>query len=84
MQVVGSNFSVMDGGMVLCVAIPVVGFARYPVDMEVALADTVANPIETHVDCFGAALFDCVVCDAFGGAVVCGEYGGWLWPSHFS
>ena len=70
--------------MVLCVVIPVVGFARCPVDMEVALADTVANPTEAHVDSFGAALFDCVVGYALDCAVVCGEHGGRLGPSHFS
>ena len=83
MYVYGSYLFVMDGGMVFCVVIPVVSAAWGPVDMEVALADTVANPIEAHVDGFGAALFDCVVGYAFGGAVVGGEDCGRLGPSHF-
>ena len=43
--------------------------AAAPVDDELALADAVADPVETHVDGLGAALFDGVVYDP-GGAVV--------------
>jgi hypothetical protein len=47
----------MFWGVVFGEVIGKVGFAGLPMDAEVALADTVAYPIETHVDCFRSALF---------------------------
>ena len=44
--------------------------AALPIDMELALADTIANPVEAHVDRFGALLLDGVVGDAGSSAVV--------------
>ena len=44
--------------------------AALPIDMELALADTIANPVEAHIDSFGTLLFDSVVGDAGGSAVV--------------
>ena len=41
-----------------------------PVNVKLTLADTIANPVKSHVDGFGAALFDGVVGDAAGGAIV--------------
>ena len=40
--------------------------AFFPVNSELILADAIADPIESHVDGFGAALLDGVVNDAFG------------------
>ena len=54
-----------------------------PVDAEVALVDTVPDPVETHVDCFRAALLDCVIGDSHGTFVVCGDWGWWLGIAHF-
>ena len=57
--------------------------APSPVYKELALFDSVLNPVETHVDCFGSLLFDCVVDDAGRTCVVCLN-GGWgLRVSHF-
>ena len=44
--------------------------ARSPVDKEVALLDSVAHPIEAHVNRFGAALADGGVDDARRSGVV--------------
>ena len=41
-----------------------------PVDAEVALADAVTDPVEAHIDGFGAALLDNVIGDACCGIVV--------------
>jgi hypothetical protein len=49
-----------------------------PVDVELTLAHAIANPIETHVDSFGAFLFDRVVGGAGGGSVVGDNDRGWL------
>jgi hypothetical protein len=73
----------MFWGVVLCEVIGKVGFAGLPMDAEVALADTVAYPIETHVDCFRAALFDGIIDNAMGTGVI-GLDGCWqLRPIHF-
>ena len=42
----------------------------FPVNMEVALADSVAQPVEAHVHRLGHFLFDCFVDDACGTFVV--------------
>ena len=44
--------------------------AFFPVDVKLALADSVADPIETHIDCLGALLFDGVVGNAGSSAIV--------------
>ena len=44
--------------------------AWFPVNVEHTLADAVAQPVESHIHCFGAFLFDCFVDDACCCAVV--------------
>ena len=46
-----------------------------PEDEELALLDAVPDPIKTHVDGFGSALLDGVVCDSRSGGVVGGRTG---------
>ena len=54
-----------------------------PIDLKLALANTIANPIKAHVNGFGAFLFDGVSGDAAGCAVVgCHRRGG-LGVTHF-
>jgi hypothetical protein len=60
----------MFWGVVFGEVIGKVGFAGLPMDAEVPLADTVAYPIEAHVDSFGSALFDGIVDDAMGAGVI--------------
>ena len=59
-------------------AISFVGLSLFPVDEKLTLADSVSDPIESHVNSFGAFLFDSVVCDTGGCAVVGLDWGGWL------
>lgn len=52
----------------------IIGFvqgAGFPINMELALADAVANPVEAHINGFGAFLFDSVVGNASCSTVVC-------------
>ncbi len=56
--------------------------ATAPVDEELALGDVVFDPVEAHVDGFGAALLDSVVDDAFGTGVVSLDWSGGLGPAH--
>jgi hypothetical protein len=56
-----------------------VGGSAFPVDKELALADAVADPIEAHVNGFGALLLDSVIGNAHGTFIVsldgCGGLG---------
>jgi len=67
----------------LGVVVSTVSSTRLPVDTKLALADTIADPVEAHVNGFGSTLFDGVVDDAFGGGVVGHDGCGRLWPAHF-
>ena len=51
--------------------------------LELSLSGTVSQPVKLHVDCFGAALFDGVVEDAFGTFVVSSDHCGRLVVSEF-
>lgn len=53
-----------------------------PIYVELSLADTISNPVETHVHCFTAFLFDTVVGYASGCAIVRDKWCGRLWVSH--
>lgn len=69
--------------MVLGEIVGSVGFAGPPVNVELFLADTVAHPIISHVDCLGALLFDGVVGNSGGSAIVGDHGGGWLGVAEF-
>ena len=58
MEVCGAHIDVMGWGVVLRVIVSQIGGPWAPVDVKVALLDSVFKPIEGHVDCFGAFLFD--------------------------
>jgi hypothetical protein len=49
---------VVRRGMMFGEIITMVGGARSPMNKKLFLRDTVAQPVEAHVDCFGAFLFD--------------------------
>jgi hypothetical protein len=53
-----------------------------PMDEELALADSVADPVEAHIHGFGSSLFDCFVADSGGTGVVGLDGSGWLWMAH--
>ena len=69
--------------MVLGEVVGLVQTAFLPVDVELTLADAVADPVKPHVDGFGALLFDRVIGDAGGGAVVGLDGRRWLWVTEF-
>ena len=50
-----------------CVIIFQIGYAWLPVDEELAAAGAVADPVEPHVNGFGALLFDGVICKSNSG-----------------
>ena len=61
-----------------------VDVAGCPEDVELVLFDAVAYPVETHVHCTAAALFDSVIGNAIGAGVVGLYWCRWLWVSHGS
>jgi hypothetical protein len=56
--------------------------AASPVNVEVALFDSVLDPIESHVDGFGSSLFDGAIGNARGAGVVSLQGSGALWVAH--
>ena len=50
----------------------------YPFDGELALLNSVANPVKTHIDGFGLVSFGGAIGDADGTGVVAEYDGGWL------
>lgn len=70
MQVSGAHGLVVFGREVFGVVVGQIFDAGFPVDTKLTLADTISHPVKTHVDGFGAALFDCVVDDTGGAGVV--------------
>jgi hypothetical protein len=55
-----------------------------PINLKLALANPIADPIKTHIDCFGPPfLFDSAGCDAVGSIVVSGHGSCGLGVSHF-
>ena len=83
MQVDGTLAAVMGRRMVLGEIVGMILTARLPIDLEVALADTVSHPIKAHVDGFGAALLDLVIDDPFCRGIVRFDGCWWLWVAHF-
>ena len=69
--------------MVFIVLIPEILVARLPVDDELDLFCSVLYPIKSHINCFGAFLFDCAIGKTYCSGVVNLHWGGWLEMSHF-
>ena len=70
MEIRGANLLMMGRWVMFSEIISFVQNASSPINVELALADAVANPIKAHVECFGSFLFDRVVGDSRGGTVV--------------
>ena len=82
-QVGGPDGLVMVRGMVFGDVISAILFAGFPVDKKLALANTIADPVEAHVNCLGSLLFNCIVDNASGSAVVGLERGRRLFVAEF-
>ena len=57
MEIDGAHALVMGCGMMLGEIISIVFTAGFPIDVELLLVNTVAYPVETHVNCFGSLYF---------------------------
>ena len=78
MKVQWANSAMVGSWMMLCPVVGVVVGSGFPVDDELALLDTVFEPVESHVDGFGAFLLDCVIGDALSTSVVSLDRSWWL------
>ena len=70
MEVDGPHYSVMRGRVVFGEVVAKVVVTFGPVDEELTLVDTVADPVEAHVHGFGATLGYGVIGDAGGCTIV--------------
>ena len=61
MQVCTLHKAVMLRRVMFCVIVGQISYAWLSVDEELASAGAVTDPVEAHVDGFGALLFDCVI-----------------------
>jgi hypothetical protein len=68
----------MGGWVVLGEVIGLVGSSRFPVDVELILANPILNPIETHVNGFRVFHLYSIIGDACSGAIVGLDGSGWL------
>jgi len=70
MEICGLHSLMMGGGMVFCEIIHPIAVTKTPKNMKLALVDAIMDPIKMHVNGFGAFLFDGVIGNATGHAVV--------------
>ena len=83
MEAQRARFPVNGRSKVLRVVVGKIANAGLPLDDELAVLDAILEPIETHVNCLGAFLFDSSIEDAAGDTVVSCDESGRLGPSHF-
>jgi hypothetical protein len=69
-KILCSHTTVVHGRMMFGEIISQIVTAFAPVDMELVLLLSIFEPVKTHVDGFGTALFHCVIDDTGGTAVV--------------
>ena len=62
--------SMMQSGMMFCEVISKVVSTLLPVDKELALANTVLDPVKTQIHCFGSSLANGAIGNACGTGVV--------------
>jgi len=83
MEAQRARFPVNGRAKVLRVVVGKIANAGLPLDDELAVLDAILEPIETHVNCFGAFLLHSSIEDATGDTVVSCDESGRLGPSHF-
>ena len=57
----------MHRRVMFCLIVGQIGYSWLSVEEELAAAGTVADPVEVHVNGFGALLFDGVICKSDSG-----------------
>ena len=82
MKVVAANLVVVCYGMVLSEVFGNVGAAASPENDKLALGESILDPVESHINRFEVALFDCFVGNASGAGIVRGVRRGRLWIAH--
>ena len=66
------------GSMMFGEVISAIDFGFAPINVILALLDSTADPIKSHVDGFGPVLFDCVIGETSCHGVVGFNWSGWL------
>ena len=83
MEDIRADLDMMRRCMVFGEIVSQVNATATPINEKLTLTNAIANPVKTHVDGFGSPLFDGVVGDATGGAIVGLEWGWWLYMPEF-
>lgn len=66
----GANLFILGHRVMFREIVSFVETAAFPIDIKLALADAITNPIKVHVNSLGALLLDGGVCDARSSTVV--------------
>ena len=82
-KVLGAHALVIGCGMMFCEIVCKIFTTRSPEDMKLILVNAIAYPVETHVDSFGALLFDMIVCNPCCSGVIHLNGSGGLRVPHF-
>ena len=69
-KVLGSHALVMGCSVMFCEIVCKICTSRSPKDMKLILVNVIAYLVETHVDSFGALLFDMIFCNPCCGGVI--------------
>ena len=83
MKIARAHSLVMSGRMLFGEVVSKVASARGPIYVELALFDSITDPVKTHIHSFGSLLFYGVVDDAEGSGVISLDWCGWLGMVHF-
>jgi hypothetical protein len=73
----------MRSRVMFCYVVRTIFCSFSPMNVELALAFAIFEPVESHVNGLGTSLFDGVVGNASGTAVVDLNWSGWLGMAHF-
>ena len=76
MKIDGAHLDMMCCVVMLCVVVGKVGVSRGPFDGELALVNSIRDPVKPHVHCLGAFELVVTVGKTTGSGIVGGDFGG--------
>ena len=77
-----SHIDVVSCCMMLCPIVSVIELAWTPVKAELLLCFSIAEPMESHIHCFGSFGCDFTIDDCVCHGIICLDGSGWLLVAH--
>ena len=77
-----SHIDVVSCCMMLCPIVSVIELAWTPVKAELLLCFSIAEPMESHIHCFGSFGCDFTIDDCVCHGIICLDGSGWLFVAH--